>query len=149
MYHYWMFHWLDLSFLGAGAGLPHRCKMVQLFGGSRDLEKAVEQLSQMLNEPIEDVEIKDLRQRITNKMVGSSPCLRLPTCVYAHPQQCLVFYYPLITAPVFAFPAVAFMASNMSIITIIVRNNSHRAEIPMYGRAKFTSNVPVDYAWSL
>lgn len=78
-------HWVNLD-------LPCHRKNGSLFGDIRDLEKAVEQLSQMLNEPIEDVEIKDFRQRIMNKMVSLLLAYFYPICA----PQPLVFYYPLI-----------------------------------------------------
>ena len=37
-----------------------------------DLEKAVEQLSQMLDEPIEEDSVMDLRRKVLDKTVGTS-----------------------------------------------------------------------------
>lgn len=42
---------------------------------SSDLEKAVEQLSQMLDEPIEEESVMDLRRKVLDKTVSSSAIL--------------------------------------------------------------------------
>lgn len=61
-------------------GSLKRCNQTELFeDNQRDLERAVEQLSELLESPIDPVSIPELRTNVTN-MAVSSPRLASSVC---------------------------------------------------------------------